>query len=48
MQRDANVPSALVSVIEALLILTVIGAQTLRWRERRVSLSTDRPAEAST
>jgi general nucleoside transport system permease protein len=48
MQRDANVPSALVSVIEALLILAVIGAQTLRWREHRVSLSTDRPAEAST
>ena len=32
MQRDANVPSTLVSVIEALLILAVIGAQTLRWR----------------
>ena len=34
MQRDANVPSTLVSVIEALLILAVIGAQTLRWRMR--------------
>ena len=35
MQRDANVPSTLVSVIEALLILAVIGAQTRRWRMRR-------------
>ena len=34
MQRDANVPSTLVSVIEALLILAVIAAQTLRWRVR--------------
>ena len=32
MQRDANVPSTLVSVIEALLILAVVAAQTLRWR----------------
>ena len=32
MQRDASVPSTLVSVIEALLILTVIGAQALRLR----------------
>jgi simple sugar transport system permease protein len=47
MQRDANVPSALVSVIEALLILAVIGARTLRWRERRASGSTDAPLEAS-
>ena len=37
MQRDANVPSALVSVIEALLILAVVAAQTLRWRARRSS-----------
>jgi ABC-type uncharacterized transport system permease subunit len=35
MQRDANVPSTLVSVIEALLILAVIGTQALRWRVRR-------------
>jgi ABC-type uncharacterized transport system permease subunit len=35
MQRDANVPATLVSVIEALLILAVIGAQTLRWRVLR-------------
>lgn len=32
MQRDANVPSALVSVIEALLILAAVGAQALRAR----------------
>jgi general nucleoside transport system permease protein len=48
MQRDANVPSALVSVIEALLILAAIGAQTLRWRDRRILTSIDAPAEAST
>ena len=45
MQRDANVPSALVSVIEALLILAVIGAHTVKWRERKVSA--DVRAEAS-
>jgi ABC-type uncharacterized transport system permease subunit len=32
MQRDAGVPSTLVSVIEALLILGVVGAQALRRR----------------
>jgi simple sugar transport system permease protein len=32
MQRDAGVPSALVSVIEALLILGVVGAQAIRGR----------------
>ena len=32
MQRDAGVPSTLVSVIEALLILAVVGAQALRHR----------------
>lgn len=47
MQRDANVPSALVSVIEALLILAVIGAQTLKWRERRTLSVADARAEAS-
>ncbi len=31
MQRDANVPSSLVSVIEAILILAVVAAQALRW-----------------
>jgi hypothetical protein len=30
MQRDAGVPSTLVSVVEALLILAVVGAQALR------------------
>ncbi|MEO8333337.1 MAG: ABC transporter permease [bacterium] len=47
MQRDANVPSALVSVIEALLILAVMGAQTLRWRGRQMSATLDARAEAS-
>jgi general nucleoside transport system permease protein len=37
MQRDANVPSTLVSVIEALLILAAVAAQTVRWRGRRLS-----------
>jgi simple sugar transport system permease protein len=32
MQRDANVPSTLVSVIEAMLILAVVAVQALRWR----------------
>lgn len=35
MQRDAGVPSAIVSVIEALLILSVVIAQTVRWNRRR-------------
>lgn len=37
MQRDAGVPSTLVSVIEALLILAVVGAQAFRrrWLEQR-------------
>ncbi len=48
MQRDANVPSALVSVIEALLILAVVGAQTLRWRGRRTLATADAHVEAST
>ena len=32
MQRDASVPSTLVSVIEAMLILAVVAVQALRWR----------------
>jgi simple sugar transport system permease protein len=32
MQRDAGVPATLVSVVEALLILAVVGAQALRLR----------------
>ncbi len=47
MQRDASVPSVFVSVIEALLILAVIGAQTRRWRGREVSPSIDASAEAA-
>src|SRR2546421_337734 len=35
MQRDANVPATLVSVIEALLILAVVAAQAIRWRVRQ-------------
>ncbi|MEP6998909.1 MAG: ABC transporter permease [bacterium] len=34
MQRDANVPATLVSMIEAMLILAVIGAQAVRWHVR--------------
>jgi simple sugar transport system permease protein len=34
MQRDANIPSTFVSIIEALLILAVIGAETWRRRSR--------------
>jgi ABC-type uncharacterized transport system permease subunit len=36
MQRDASVPSSLVSVIEALLILVVVAAQAVRLRQVRV------------
>ncbi|MDB4916057.1 MAG: ABC-type transporter, integral rane subunit [Gemmatimonadetes bacterium] len=38
MQRDANVPATLVSVIEALLILAVIAVQAARWRSRSASM----------
>jgi ABC-type uncharacterized transport system permease subunit len=34
MQRDANIPSSFVAIVEALLILAVIGAETLRRRSR--------------
>jgi simple sugar transport system permease protein len=37
MQRDAGVPSTLVSVVEALLILAAVGAQALRIRTGGVS-----------
>jgi simple sugar transport system permease protein len=36
MQRDAAIPSSLVSVIEALLILVVVAAQAVRQRQVRV------------
>jgi general nucleoside transport system permease protein len=41
MQRDAGVPSTLVSVIEAALILVVVAAQAIRTRR----LPSDQPAE---
>ncbi len=34
MQRDANIPSSFVSMIEALLLLAVVGTQTVRRRSR--------------
>lgn len=37
MQRDANVPATLVSIIEALIILAVVAAQTLRWKSMGAS-----------
>lgn len=40
MQRDANVPSTLVSVIEALLILAVLAVQANRWRIERAPAAT--------
>jgi ABC-type uncharacterized transport system permease subunit len=41
MQRDAGVPSTVVSVIEALLILGVVAAQAIR--VRRVAVMADNP-----
>jgi simple sugar transport system permease protein len=41
MQRDAGVPSTLVSVIEAVLILGVVGAQALRQRRSATVASVD-------
>jgi ABC-type uncharacterized transport system permease subunit len=35
MQRDAGVPSSLVSMIEALLILAIVAAQAFRLRRVR-------------
>lgn len=45
MQRDAGVPSTLVAVIEALLILGVVAAQALRLRRARVASEARAPAE---
>jgi simple sugar transport system permease protein len=41
MQRDAGVPSTLVSVIEAALILAVVAAQALRSRQRTSDSATE-------
>jgi simple sugar transport system permease protein len=38
MQRDAGVPSTLVAVIEALVILGVVAAQALRIRRARLTI----------
>jgi simple sugar transport system permease protein len=45
MQRDAGVPSTLVSVIEALLILGVVAAQALRARRLAVAVGGELPRE---
>jgi ABC-type uncharacterized transport system permease subunit len=47
MQRDAGVPSTLVAVIEALLILGVVAAQALRIRRARVVTDAGTPAEVA-
>ncbi|MEP6989778.1 MAG: ABC transporter permease [bacterium] len=47
MQRDAGVPATLVSVIEALLILGVVGAQAVRWQLRRADAIPVAAPEAS-
>jgi simple sugar transport system permease protein len=44
MQRDAGVPSTLVSVIEALLILAVVGAQAFRRRREGAGASNISPS----
>jgi simple sugar transport system permease protein len=46
MQRDAGVPSTLVSVIEALLILAVVGGQAVRRRRVDTSTGTALPKSA--
>ena len=46
MQRDAGVPSTLVSVIEALLILAVVGVQAQRRRRADTRVATALPAPA--
>lgn len=46
MQRDASIPATIVSAIEALLVLSVVGAQAISKRHRTV-LVIDLPTEAS-
>lgn len=41
MQRDAGVPSTLVSVIEAALIIAVVAVQSIRSRRQEVDVDTD-------
>jgi simple sugar transport system permease protein len=47
MQRDAGVPSTVVSVIEALLILGVVAAQALRARRVSMTVVDELPREAA-
>lgn len=48
MQRDAGVPATLVSVIEALLILSVLGTQAIRWHDRRRAIPHEEMREVVT
>ena len=48
MQRDAGVPAALVFVIEALLILGVLGIQAVRWRDQWSAASREEMREVAT
>jgi len=48
MQRDAGVPAALVSVIEALLILGVLGLRAVRWRDRGSAATREEMREVAT
>ena len=45
MQRDASVPSTLVSVIEGLLILVVISLRAVRWQRQAPVMTTDAECE---
>ena len=47
MQRDAGVPSTLVSVIEALLILAVVAAQAVRARRAVMTVVAELPQESA-
>ena len=48
MQRDAGVPSTLVAVIEALLILGVVAVQAIRLRRPRGPVAAEQTTEATT